>query len=172
MAARPAPAEGPAQRIPGWLPVTSLTLSVLGLAAAAYLTFEHFTSSTTLACPETGVVNCAKVTTSSYATFLGMPVAVLGLVFFVAMVVLCLPEAWRTTSPWISRGRIAAVSVGAVSVLYLVWAELFAVNAICLWCTAVHVVTLCLFAAVTIGQSLVASRVHGGGGSDTSGRQR
>ena len=154
MAARPAASRVPAQRAPAWLPATSLTLSVLGLAAAAYLTFEHFTSSTTLACPETGVVNCAKVTTSSYATVLGMPVAVLGLAFFVGMVALCLPVAWRATSPWLHRGRLAAVSVGAVSVLYLVWVELFAVNAICLWCTAVHVVTLCLFAAVTIGQSI------------------
>jgi uncharacterized membrane protein len=162
MAARPSAARVQATPAPRWLPVTTLTLSVLGLAVAAYLTFEHFTSSTTLACPETGVVNCAKVTTSSYATVLGMPVAVLGLVFFVAMVALCLPAAWRATSPWLRRGRVAAVSVGAVSVLYLVWVELFAVNAICLWCTAVHVLTLCLFAVVTIGQSMGASRPESG----------
>lgn len=161
MPARPAAAKVPARTTPGWLPATTLTLSVLGLAAAAYLTFEHFTSSTTLACPETGVVNCAKVTTSSYATVLGIPVAVLGLVFFVAMVALCLPAAWRATSPWLHRGRLAAVSIGAVSVLYLVWVELFAVNAICLWCTAVHVVTLCLFAAVTVGQSAGTSAPEG-----------
>jgi uncharacterized membrane protein len=161
MAARP-PAKVAPWGTPAWLPATSLTLSLLGLAAAAYLTFEHFTSSTTLACPETGVVNCAKVTTSSYATVLGMPVAVLGLGFFVGMVALCLPAAWRATNPWLPRGRIAAVSVGAVSVLYLVWVELFAVNAICLWCTAVHVVTLCLFAAVSIGQSTGVSRPESG----------
>jgi len=94
---------------------------------------------------------------STAAAALWIADTVLGLVFFVAMVALCLPAAWRATSPWLHRGRIAAVSIGALSVLYLVWVELFAVNAICLWCTAVHVVTLCLFAAVTVGQSMGAS---------------
>ena len=84
---------------PAWVPRATLTVSLLGLGAAAYLTFEHFTSSTTLACPETGVVNCAKVTTSAYSTVFGIPVAVLGLLFFVGMVGLCLPAAWRRDSP-------------------------------------------------------------------------
>jgi uncharacterized membrane protein len=44
--------------------------------------------------------------------------------------------------------------VGALTVLYLVWVELFRVNAICLWCTAVHVVTLSLFAVVVLGPTL------------------
>lgn len=144
--------------VPRWLPLTTLGLSVLGLLIAAYLTVEHFTSSTTLACPETGAINCAKVTTSTYASVGGIPVAVIGLAYFGAMVALCLPAAWRARSPWVSRARVVAVSIGAVSVLYLVWVELFKVNAICLWCTAVHVVALALFATVVLGQGARTSR--------------
>jgi uncharacterized membrane protein len=140
-----------------WVPATTLTVSLLGLAASAYLTFEHFTSSTTLACPETGVVNCAKVTTSSYSTAFGVPVAVLGLAFFVAMVALCLPATWRRDHRVLRVGRLAAVTVGAVFVLYLLWAELFRINAICLWCTAVHVLTLVLFVTVVLGQALAGT---------------
>jgi uncharacterized membrane protein len=33
-------------------------------------------------------------------------------------------------------------------VLYLVYAELFRIGAICLWCTAMHVTAVCLFAVV------------------------
>jgi uncharacterized membrane protein len=139
---------------PRWVPVTSLVLSLVGLLVAAYLTVEHFTSSTTLACPETSTVNCAKVTTSSYAAVAGVPVAVWGLAYFAVVVALCLPQAWRATSPWVGRVRVAAVAVGALTVLYLVWVELFRVNAICLWCTAVHVVTLSLFAVVVLGPTL------------------
>lgn len=139
---------------PAWVPGATLTVSLLGLGAAAYLTFEHFTSSTTLACPETGVVNCAKVTTSSYSTVLGIPVAVLGLLFFVGMVALCLPAAWRRDSRVVRLSRLGAVSVGVVFVLYLLWAELFRINAICLWCTAVHILTLVLFGIVVIGHAL------------------
>ena len=54
-----------------------------GLLVSAYLTFEHFTANATLACSIGGVVDCAKVTTSAWSTFMGVPVALLGLVFFV-----------------------------------------------------------------------------------------
>jgi uncharacterized membrane protein len=36
--------------------------------------------------------------------------------------------------------------VGLGTVFYLLSAELFVIDAICLWCTAVHVLTLLLFA--------------------------
>ena len=52
--------------------------------------------------------------------------------------------------------RLGAVSVGVVFVLYLLWAELFRINAICLWCTAVHVLALVLFGMVVIGHALAA----------------
>jgi uncharacterized membrane protein len=139
---------------PRWAGPASLTLAVLGLLVSAYLTYEHYSSSASLACPDTGAINCVKVTTSSYATFLGAPVALLGLLFFVAMVALTLPAAWRSTSPWVHRARLAGVIGGALFVLYLVWVELFKVDAICLWCTAVHVITVALFAVVALASAL------------------
>jgi uncharacterized membrane protein len=39
-------------------------------------------------------------------------------------------------------------------VLYLVWAEFYKNNAICLWCTAVHVLTFQLLILVLFGQIL------------------
>lgn len=138
----------------GWLPWATLVVSIAGVAVAAYLTYEHFTAGTTLACPNTGVVNCVKVTSSSYSKLAGIPVAVLGLGFFLAMVVLSLPPLWRTASPWPSRARLAAVVVGVVFVCYLIWAELFQINAICLWCTVVHALTIILFGLVVIRQAL------------------
>jgi uncharacterized membrane protein len=138
----------------GWIPWTTLVVSVVGVGVAAYLTYEHFTAGTTLACPETGVVNCFKVTSSQYSKLFGIPVALLGLLFFVGMTVLSLPPFWRTTSPWPSRLRLAAVLVGVVFVCYLIWAELFQIDAICLWCTVVHVLTLVLFGLVVIRMAL------------------
>ena len=35
--------------------------------------------------------------------------------------------------------------VGVATALWLIYAELFRIDAICLWCTAVHVLTLLLF---------------------------
>lgn len=140
---------------PRWAGPVSLALAVLGVAVSTYLTFEHYSSSTTLACPDTGVVNCVKVTTSSYAELLGIPVAVLGLAYFVAMTILCLPVAWCSSNGLVHRLRLATVSLGALFVLYLVWVELFRVDAICLWCTAVHVLAVALFAVVAVAGALL-----------------
>jgi len=129
-----------------WVAPSTVALAAAGLALSAYLTVEHFRDPGTLACPATATVNCARVTTSAQATLVGVPVAVLGVVFFVAMVLVCLPFAWRDLRLTWVRAALAGVGVGFV--IYLVYAELFLVGSICLWCTAVHAVTLALFAAV------------------------
>ncbi|WP_404388864.1 vitamin K epoxide reductase family protein [Humibacillus xanthopallidus] len=139
---------------PTWLVPVSLVLSVAGLAVSAYLTFEHFTDNSTLACSVGGVVDCAKVTTSAWSYFLGIPVAVLGLLFFVVTTALCLPRVWRSSAAWLDPARLAWLTVGLGMALYLVWAELFRINAICLWCTAVHVITFVLWMVVLFGQIL------------------
>ncbi|NUR80802.1 MAG: vitamin K epoxide reductase family protein [Dermatophilaceae bacterium] len=139
---------------PGWLAPVTLTLSVLGLLVSAYLTFEHFTANSTLACSIGGVVDCAKVTSSPWSTFMGVPVALLGLVFFAVTLWLCLPSTWRRPQAWLDPARLAWLTIGLGMALYLVWAELFRIHAICLWCTVVHVLTFALWVAVLFGQIL------------------
>lgn len=143
--------------VPRWLPITSLALVVIGLALSVYLTYEHYTASATLACSDNGVVNCLQVTTSAQSKVFGIPVALLGLVYFVAMLPACLPAAWRSRSPWLRSGRIAAGIVGIGFVFYLLYAELFTIGKICLYCTGVHVVTIALFAVVLFGQASVTA---------------
>ena len=126
--------------------VWALLPAVVGLAAAVYLTVEHFASSLTLACPESATINCQKVTTSSYSHLLGVPVALGGAIYFVVMIALLSPPAWAVRA--LDPVRVAAAVLGVVSVLYLVWAELFRIDAICIWCTVVHVCTVWMFGAV------------------------
>ena len=130
------------------LVLASWLLAAAGLLVSGYLTIEHYIGSTSLACPETGVVNCQKVTTSEQSVVFGIPVALLGLVFFVVMLVACLPAAWRLTHPVIRFGRLALAVAGIGFVVYLLYAELFVLDTICLWCTAVHALTVALFAVV------------------------
>jgi uncharacterized membrane protein len=124
----------------------SLVISLIGLAISLYLTIEHFTSPAVLACPEGAVINCAKVTSSQWSVILGVPVAVLGLGYFVVMVALLTPAAWNYKA--LNPVRLAGVALGVGMALYLIWVELFRVDAICLWCTAVHVCTVVLFTTV------------------------
>ena len=135
---------------PAWVAPTTFALAIAGTAVAVYLTVAHYTSPDVLACSSTGVIDCERVTTSAQSEVLGVPVALLGLLWFVAMVGLCSPWAWRSPARWVSIARQAAVWSGMVFVLWLVYAELFVIDAICLWCTAAHVVAFALFVIVVL----------------------
>jgi uncharacterized membrane protein len=145
----------PRAEAPRWLAPASLALGLAGVAVATYLTVEHYTASKTLACPETAVLNCQKVTTSAQSVVLGVPVALLGLLFFIALVPLCLPAAWRSAHRAVRWGRVLFALIGVGFVVYLIYAELFVLDAICLWCTAVHVITLALFAVIALGTASI-----------------
>jgi uncharacterized membrane protein len=134
-----------------WISITTLVLSVLGLAVSVYLTVEHYTKSLTLACPETGVINCTKVTTSAQSEVFGIPVVILGLIFFALMVPACLPVFWRSTRVELRWARVLFALVGVGFIFYLIYAELFVLDAICLWCTSIHVITVLLFAFIALG---------------------
>jgi len=141
----------PQRTIPRWLAPLSLTWCVLGLLVSIYLTYEHYTGSTTLACPASGAVDCAKVTSSAWSTILGIPVAPLGLLFFAVMLVLCRPSLLRRRSTVLDFARLGFCGVGLLMALYLLWAELFQIHAICLWCTGVHILTFLLFVTLLFG---------------------
>jgi uncharacterized membrane protein len=129
-----------------WAIYTSWMLSLIGVGLATYLTIGHFSSDKTfLACPDSGLINCAKVTTSSESYFLGIPVAVLGLANFVVFAVLNSPWVWKIQNYWLAVARFALGIVSMLFVLWLLTAELLIINNICLYCTGVHVVTFALF---------------------------
>jgi uncharacterized membrane protein len=140
--------------VPAWLQWTTWVLSFGGLGVSVYLTIAHFNTSVSLACPATSTINCEKVTTSPQSYAFGIPVAVLGLAFYLFMVAANSPWAWRATRPpWplLRWARLGSVIVGMIFVLYLIYAELYKIGAICLWCTSVHVITFCLFALIVFG---------------------
>jgi uncharacterized membrane protein len=145
---------GGSEGTPRWIPFAGLAVAVIGLGVAAYLTYAHFTNPLILACPASSVVNCEKVTTSAQSHIMGIPVAVLGLVFFFVAALVMLPVTWRSRSPLLRYGRLLFAITGVGMVIYLVYTELFTLSAICLWCTAVHILTLAFFALVVLGTLL------------------
>ena len=135
---------------PAWVVPASFTMAIAGTAVAGYLTIVHYTSPKLLACASSGVINCERVTTSAQSEVFGVPVALLGLVWFLAMCGLCSPWAWRSEARWIRLARQVAAWTAMAFVLWLVYAELFVIRAICLWCTVVHVLAFSLFVVVLL----------------------
>jgi uncharacterized membrane protein len=105
--------------------------ATIGAAVATYLTVVHYTHTSPI-CTTGG---CEKVQRSSYAELAGIPVAVLGLIAYVALI--------GTAAV---RGVTAAL-VGTVIALtgvafsgYLLWAQIARIHAICQWCVANDVI--------------------------------
>ena len=129
-----------------WLQLTTFLLALAGLGVSTYLTVAHFTESALAGCSESGLVNCTRVTTSPQSYVFGIPVAVLGLAFYVFAVAIMSPWAWQSARREVHLLRLASVVAGIGFVLYLLYAELFVIGSICLYCTSVHVITFALFA--------------------------
>ncbi len=174
--ARPGPGEtaapaAPAGRpVPGrWFQITTLVLSLAGLGVSIYLTVQHYTAATSfLGCPATSTFNCQKVTTSPESIIFGIPVAVFGLAFYVFMVAVNTPWAWRSRLPAIYWARLGSIVLGIVFVLYLIYTELFTIGAICVDCTSVHIITFLLFCLLIFNASLGSGATTG---SETTGQR-
>ena len=134
--------------MPLWLQLVTFGLAILGLAISAYETYAHFNGSHLAGCPTGGggTFNCTAVITSPQSEVFGViPVAILGLAFYVAAVPLFSPWAWRMRRREVHVVRVASIGVGMGFVLYLIYAELLQIKDICEYCTGVHIVTFLLF---------------------------
>jgi uncharacterized membrane protein len=149
--------DGPT--LPRWRPWAAFALSLIGFGISMYLTIDHFEGIAPI-CSSKGFVDCQLVTTSKYSYILGVPVSLLGLLFFTAMVGVNWPPLWRTPARWVAWGRLALSVSGICFVLYLLAAELFSIKAICLWCTGVHITTFLLFVLVMASFPLMSGRSH------------
>jgi uncharacterized membrane protein len=126
--------------------ITALVLSLLGLADSIYLTIAHFeTNLLSATCSTHGAIDCQAVTTSPQSEILHIPVAILGLAFYLALTTINLPRMWTSTDVRIAYLRLAMIVSGICFVLYLLYAELFLIRAICEYCTGVHLITFILF---------------------------
>ncbi len=135
--------------VPRWAEYTTFALSLIGLALSVYLTITHFQPQA-LVCSGTGVIDCAKVTTSAQSVILGIPVAILGLANYTVMAALNSPWAWHARARWIHVARFILAIVSMCFVLWLIFAEVEIIGAICLYCTGVHVTTFALLIVLTI----------------------
>lgn len=124
-----------------WSPLAlgSLVLALAGTGVAAYLTSVHYADSLLLC----GVGDCATVQKSRYAEVGGIPIAILGLGMYLAIIALGLLR-WRqprhrTTA---TMAAFAIALAGAIYAAYLTYIEIWVIDAICQWCVASAILTL------------------------------
>jgi uncharacterized membrane protein len=120
-----------------------LVLAVIGLGVAIYLTYVHY-SGTKPAC--TAGESCLKVQTSQWSKLAGVPVALIGLIGYIAILgSLLVPD--REESRLITLGLTL---IGFLFSGYLTYRELFSIHAVCEWCASSAVIlTILLVCAVS-----------------------
>jgi uncharacterized membrane protein len=141
------PASAPRLGPPTWLQIVSFVLAIGGLGVSAYETYAHYNHVTLAGCPTGhGTFNCTAVITSAQSMVFGvLPVALLGLLFYVFAVVIMSPWAWRARIRAIDQARLVSLVVGMGFVLYLIYAEIYQIGDVCEYCTGVHIITFLLF---------------------------
>jgi uncharacterized membrane protein len=123
------------------LRVAAALVALAGLSVAGYLTWAHFDDAA-LVCVAGG--GCETVQESEYAELAGIPVALLGLGAYAAMLALVVVDG--------PNARLAAAMlalVGLVFSLYLLALQLFVIDAVCAWCLANDVVIAPALAVLT-----------------------
>ena len=117
-------------------------VAVAGIAVAGYLTYVHYQPDA-LICTSGG--GCETVQESSYAELAGIPVALLGLLGYVAVLVLV---AWDSE---LARTLAAAIALTAAGfAVYLIVLQAFVIDAWCVWCLVNDLVIVPLLAITTV----------------------
>jgi uncharacterized membrane protein len=118
----------------------------VGLGISIYLTVVHYTS-VPLVCSTSGAINCELVLSSPYALIAGtsLPTSAAGIVWFAVSTVLAGLRTVRPAPALVRRAQMAWSAIGLFTVVGLVFVEIVVLGAICIWCTAAHVLVLVIF---------------------------
>ncbi|HXN77431.1 MAG TPA: vitamin K epoxide reductase family protein [Candidatus Dormibacteraeota bacterium] len=122
----------------------ALAAGLAGLGISIYLTVVHY-STVPLACPANAVINCEQVLSSPYGVIGGtaIPTSAAGIAWFaVSALVAAARLAGRES---LARLQLVWSAIGLATVLLLVYLEIVQLGAVCLWCTAAHLLVLVIF---------------------------
>ena len=134
-------------------------VALVGVFVAAYLAFYKAGFIETLAC---GTGSCETVQQSPWAKFLGLPVAVWGVGYYLGVFAL----SFAGTLPrWADSRRLALALLvlttwGVVFSGYLTYLELFVIHAICRYCVVSAILAVVLFALTYLDWRATAKSVE------------
>jgi len=132
--------------------VLLLVFSLVGVGIAIYLTLVHYENAP-LVCSDSGLINCARVLSSSYSVVPGtsVPITLPGLAWSVVSAALAAVALYGGPGRrWIRVTQFAWALLGMLTVLYLVYVEIVRLRTICAWCTAFHVLVLLMFLVTVV----------------------
>jgi vitamin-K-epoxide reductase (warfarin-sensitive) len=106
-------------------------LAVAGIVVSSVSLFHHYGTSATTYCDIGENFNCDVVNRSSYSSILGIPVALIGLLGYSALLFLATVYRRKSETPAVLA---AASFTGSAFALYLTYIEGFVLGAWCIFC--------------------------------------
>lgn len=127
---------------PSVLAGLAVGIGVIGFVDSTYLTFAHYTGATL---PCTIVRGCDTVTKSAYSVLFGIPVALLGAAYYLAIVISAI--AYLDTKREIFLRFISSVTiVGLLASAWFVFLQVAVIRALCIYCLVSATTSTLLFA--------------------------
>lgn len=117
-----------------------------GLVISIYLTYVHYNVSA-LVCPTTGVINCESVLGSSFATVLGIPIALAAVFWFIVAIYFAGRKNWFND----------ILGLAAIAAVIYSFTSMSIIGKICIYCTAVDAILIAYILIIFLGQK----RLHG-----------
>ena len=130
-----------------------LVLALAGVALSGYLLFSHYGLVSGSACSISETVNCDAVNQTEYAVLLGIPVAAIGFLGFLAIFVVGYLGRFSPDTGIGSRSGLLLVvlaAIGAAFATYLSYLEVFVIRVICPLCVASFAVDLAILAIAVL----------------------
>jgi uncharacterized membrane protein len=129
------------------LNLVSLILAIAGVAVAGYLSYVHYNVGA-LVC---GVGDCKIVQSSQYSEMFGVPIAIFGLLMYVAIVGLIIVRSTMVELEDIANTAILiSLVAGTIYAAYLTYLEIEVIRAICQWCVISAIITVLLLIVESI----------------------
>jgi uncharacterized membrane protein len=123
-----------------WWRTASIVLCIVGAIIAGYMVWAEVTGNET-ACADTGKIDCSAVQQSAYAKTLGFPVALMGLLGYLAILgVLVLEDQVELLAAYGRTLIVGMTLFGVIFQVYLTVIEGTVLDAWCQWCVASFVI--------------------------------
>lgn len=119
-----------------------ILLGLIGLIDAVYLTAKYYTQSSVFC----SLLNngCDLVTSSRYATIGGLPIALVGVVYY-GVILFGAVSLWRKPRPVVWNYLFLISAVGFMFSLWLLYLQIFIIRAICFYCIISAAASILIF---------------------------
>ncbi|MEI7719998.1 MAG: vitamin K epoxide reductase family protein [bacterium] len=123
-------------------PFYIIAASFVGLGDTLYLSYYHLLGIV----PGCAILDgCEKVLTSPYASAFGVPLAYIGLAFYVYLLGLATLLAYDPTSKGLQLGALVYTTIGLLCSIGFELFQFFVIGALCMYCAISALTTLVLF---------------------------